>query len=86
MVTFDEGVHIVGGFNSKARLSTVENFLTKTEQFTSIKPLPDLRCSFGLAISEYKLYCFGSVKHNQVGAIQWIRFIFTVKNGKKRKM
>ena len=75
MVAFDEGGHIFGGFNLKARLSTVEIFVTKTEQFTSIKPMPDLRCSFGEAISEYKLYSFDSVKHNQVGTIQFSGFV-----------
>ena len=69
-VAFRNNIYIIGGYNldHKEGLRTAEVLDTKTTQFTALKPMTMLRYCFAAAISEHKLYCFGSQGPNE----EWI--------------
>ena len=60
-VAFREKIYVLGGINSEdGYLRTAEVFDTELEQFSVIKSMSVPRSVFSAAISEHKLYCFGS--------------------------
>ena len=71
-VAFRDHIYVIGGIRSHpfAVVLTAEVLDTKTGQFTAIKPIKTSCCVFATAISEHKLYCFGSLRFDRVMLVE----------------
>ena len=66
-VAFRQEVYVIGGDGGHALLSSAEKLDTTTGQWTALRSMAVGRFSFGAAITEHKLYCFGGTIGGECG-------------------